>query len=148
MVPFKDSLKKRLPFGNLKSRHAIAVVLSYLGTTLEVYPLLQKISHTTRAYIFNEKGLKGFLEQASFTAWVMRLGNKGKLDEAAGNVRVEVQKLFKDRTIEQQLEHARKYIPGLYVSYMNYIEDEEKAEACMDYCKTYRVSSPNYSLYI
>ena len=90
MVPFKDSLKKRLPFGNLKSRHSIAVVLSYLGTTLEVYPLLQKISHTTRAYIFNEKGLKGFLEQASFTAWVMRLGNKGKLDEAAGNVRVEV----------------------------------------------------------
>ena len=90
MVPFKDSLKKLLPFGNLKSRHAIAVVLSYLGTTLEVYPLLQKISHTTRAYIFNEKGLKGFLEQASFTAWVMRLGNKGKLDEAAGSVRIDV----------------------------------------------------------
>ena len=43
-------------------------MLSFIGTTLDVYPFLQKFSHTTRAYIFNEKGLKGFLEQGSFTA--------------------------------------------------------------------------------
>ena len=90
VLKIRDDLKRRLPFGNLKSRHAIAIVLSFVGTTLDVYPMMLKINHTTRAYIHNEKGLKGFLEPGSFTTFVMSKSIEGELDEVAGNVKVDV----------------------------------------------------------
>ena len=50
-----------MPFGTMKSRHAIAVMLSYLGSKIKVYELMRTMSHRTRAYIHNANGLKGFL---------------------------------------------------------------------------------------
>jgi len=98
-------------------------MLSFVGTTLEVYPIMQKINHTTRAYICNEKGLKGFLEAGSFTAFVMRKSVKGELDELAGNVKVDTVKLLHNRTVDEAKMHARKNLPGLYIAYMKYFQD-------------------------
>ena len=37
------------------------MILSFLGYRKEVMPILQKLSHSTRAYIVNSDGLPGFL---------------------------------------------------------------------------------------
>ena len=50
-----------IPFGKLQSRHVAAVMLSFFGSNEEVYEILRKASHKTRAYITNANGLKGFL---------------------------------------------------------------------------------------
>ena len=56
-----EKYHKSLPFGELKSRMGVALVLSYFGDSEKVYKLMQCTSHRSRAYIFNAKGLKGFL---------------------------------------------------------------------------------------
>ena len=114
------------------------MVLSFVGTTLVVYPLLQKFSHTSRAYIFNEKGLKGFLEKGSFTAFVMRHDRLGTLDAISGNVMIDVESLIHERSVEEQLDEAYKTLPGLYIAYMRYLGKDEKIEECMDKFKNYR----------
>ena len=59
-VPIKDELRSSLILG-LKSRLSIALILSFLAHSEEILFLLQKLNHSTRAYIQNAKGLKGFL---------------------------------------------------------------------------------------
>ena len=60
-IPIKQELIKLIPFGALKSRNVAAIVLSYAEDRERIYELMQTISHSTRAYITNAEGLKGFL---------------------------------------------------------------------------------------
>ena len=60
-VAINQNLAKRFPFGKLESRLALAKILSFYGDSDDVYILMQLVSHTTRAYLKNEQGLKGFL---------------------------------------------------------------------------------------
>ena len=60
-VKISNKLLKKLPIKKLESRYAMAVVLSFYGDSMEVLELMQRLSHGTRAYFFNEEGLKGFL---------------------------------------------------------------------------------------
>ena len=59
-VSIQEKLKKGLIFG-FKARLPIAVLLQFLGYRHEVMPLLQRISHGTRAYIINADSLLGFV---------------------------------------------------------------------------------------
>ena len=52
---------KSLPFLKMASRNPTAEMLSYYGFKQEVFDLMQKLSHKSRGFIFNEDGLKGFL---------------------------------------------------------------------------------------
>lgn len=52
---------KGLPFRGIQSRNATAVILSFFGMAENVLVMMRKLSHQTRAYIFNAGGLKGFL---------------------------------------------------------------------------------------
>ena len=52
----KDEMKKGLILG-LDSRLPIGVVLGYLGYRSQIVSLMQKLSHGTRAYIWNADGL-------------------------------------------------------------------------------------------
>ena len=55
-VSIRQELLKGLIFG-FNSRLPIGIMLSYYGHRHEVVPLLQELSHATRAYIYNEDGL-------------------------------------------------------------------------------------------
>ena len=55
-VTIKRHLKRKLVFG-LQSRLAIGIILGYVGLRHEVLPLMQVLSHSTRAYIWNADGL-------------------------------------------------------------------------------------------
>ena len=41
IVPFKNEYLKELPFGQFKTRHGVAIVLSYLDDSENVTPLMQ-----------------------------------------------------------------------------------------------------------
>ena len=56
----RDELKKSLILG-LDARPPIGIVLGFAGYYHQVIPLLQKLSHGTRAYIVNSNGLPGFV---------------------------------------------------------------------------------------
>ena len=59
-VPIRENLKKALVF-DIQARLPIGIVLRFAGFKNEMVPMLQSISHVTRAYIINADGLNGFL---------------------------------------------------------------------------------------
>ena len=60
-VEIHYSDKKRIPFGAIVSKCAIAIILSFYGPKDDVHDLMQRTSHLTRVYFMNEDRLKGFL---------------------------------------------------------------------------------------
>ena len=65
-MAIKDELLTSQPF-NLKTRLGIALVLSSMGFSDEVFGFMQRASHQTRAYYVNINGFKGFLAPYSIT---------------------------------------------------------------------------------
>ena len=59
--PIKDALKKDLILG-LKARPSIGITLGFAGYCNQVLPLMQGLSHGTRAYIVNADGLPNFVK--------------------------------------------------------------------------------------
>ena len=53
--------KKKIPFGTIVSRYAIALILGYYSSSEDVLDLMQRTSHLTRVYFINEDRLEGFL---------------------------------------------------------------------------------------
>ena len=64
IVDIKVDPKNNTIFG-LKAQPPIASILSFAGYRHEITPKLQTISHSTRAYISNAKGLPGILQAST-----------------------------------------------------------------------------------
>ena len=79
-VRIKNDLRRGLIFG-IKARLPIGIILSFAGYRHEVMPLLQKLSHGTRAYIVNADGLPGFLIENSLIEILQDADKCGKLIE-------------------------------------------------------------------
>ena len=78
-VTIRDNLKKGLVFG-LQARLPIGLILGFFGFRHEVLSLMQTLSHSSRAYILNAKGLKGFVPQEPIIKILMDADEKGLLD--------------------------------------------------------------------
>ena len=81
IVPIKEELKRNLIFG-IQARPAIGMILSFFGYSYEVFELLQTLSHSTRAFIFNAEGLKGFLVNLDLWELLNDAYESGKLQQA------------------------------------------------------------------
>ena len=79
-APLRDELSKNLIFG-INSRLAAATILKFVGYQHEVMPLMQQLSHQTRAYTINAKGLPGFVK-SDIIQILKDAEIKGKLNEA------------------------------------------------------------------
>ena len=79
-MPIRNHLLKHVPFGKLYARPVAASVLGFYGDSYEVFFLLQKTSHSTRAYYFNAGGLKGFLVPGPI-AILSKLKKSGELEK-------------------------------------------------------------------
>ena len=64
-LSIKQDKLKSLPFKGLQSRLVTATVLQYTGYKEDVLPMMQKLSESSRAFIYNASGLKGFLIAAN-----------------------------------------------------------------------------------
>ena len=51
LVTIKEPEKKRTLIPQLQSLNATAIILSYTGNTGQVYHILQRLCHSSRAYI-------------------------------------------------------------------------------------------------
>ena len=81
-MPIREDLLRVLPFEGIQSRHATAVILSFVGYLHQVPGILQKLSHKTRAYIVNADGLKGFLVKLGKVLQIIKAAEKsGEIDE-------------------------------------------------------------------
>ena len=85
---------KSLPFRNLRTRLGTAVILSYFGDDEAVSRLLQRLSHRSRAFFFNAKGLKGFLT-VSVSTILERATAQDLLKEETKFQKVDVQSLIR-----------------------------------------------------
>ena len=79
-IQIKDELKKSLIFG-FQSRLSIGEVLSFVGYRHEVLPILQKLSHGTRAYVWNADGLKGFVQRIDICVILNRVAKTKEYQE-------------------------------------------------------------------
>ena len=61
-VPIRYEHRLVLPFGSLQARAPIGTVFGFFGYSHEVHDLLSTLSHSTRAFIVNAEGLRGFVK--------------------------------------------------------------------------------------
>ena len=60
----------------------IAYILGFMGYCHQVMPVLQVLSHATRAYIHNARGLPGFIQKFEITKFLQSANKMGLLEEA------------------------------------------------------------------
>ena len=65
-----------------QARPPTGIMLSYVGFCHEVLPLMQIISHSTRAYIINAEGLPGFLIKIDIMQILREADAKDRLKDA------------------------------------------------------------------
>ena len=80
-VPIKDELRKNLIFG-IHARPPIGIILGFVGYSYQVTPLMQVLSHGTRAFIVNAKGLKGFVLAFDIIKFLKEADEAGHLEHA------------------------------------------------------------------
>ena len=80
-VQNKEVLYKGLIFG-LKARLPIGLILGLAGIRREVMPIMQTLSHTTRAYIINANFLPGFLVEFDIIRHLEAAEGAGHLEVA------------------------------------------------------------------
>ena len=80
-APIKDELKKNLIFG-IQARPPIGIILGFVGYSYQVIPLMQVLSHGTRAFIVNAKGLPGFMLAFDVVKFLKEADAAGQLAHA------------------------------------------------------------------
>ena len=81
-VQIRDEYKSSLIFG-LGARLPIAIVVSFLGFRHQAMPLMQSLSHRTRAYTINADGFANFVIRMETIAKTLRDANeRGELEDA------------------------------------------------------------------
>lgn len=76
-----------MPFG---------IVLGYLGYSSDVYPLLQILSHGTRSFLWDWKGLPDFVVKFPNIIELLKTAKKtGKLSEATKYQELDFEKVMK-----------------------------------------------------
>ena len=116
-VPIKEELKKNLIFG-IQSRPAIGMILSFFGYSYEVFELMQTLSHSTRAFIFNAERLNGFLVKLDIFQILHDAYESGELEQAekhqSFNLKCVQTELIKKRNTNKALHYLSETYPHLY----------------------------------
>ena len=116
-VPIKESYLKCLPFSFLQSRNVIAGFLSFLGFESEVLQILQRLSHRTRAYIYNSCGLKNFLVSVDIMKSLYEAQENGVIEAYTKWQYVDLEKISQEiqefKTIFERIDFMLEFYPSL-----------------------------------
>ena len=130
-VQIKQELKRNLIFG-IQSRPAIGMILSFFGFSHEVFELMQTLSHSTRAFIFNAERLNGFLVKLDICQILHDAYESGELEQAekhqSFNLMCLQTELLKKRNTNQALHYLSETYPHLYRYVMVNSRQTEKLE--------------------
>ena len=96
-VLIKEDLKKGLIFG-LSFRPPIVIILGFTGYSQEVLPIMQTLSHSTRAYIVNADSLRSFLAAFNIIKHLESADKAGQLKDAYERQQIDLD------TVQKQLE--------------------------------------------
>ena len=92
-VEIKQQYKKGTPIRGLQSRHAIACVFSFVDYQHETCPILQKLSHHTRAFCYYTDGLQGFAPVFNIVEILREHWKKDRDLELSGSQRIDIEML-------------------------------------------------------
>ena len=147
-VQIKEDLKKCLIL-NLRSRLAIGVVLGFVGWRHEVIPILQTLSHSTRAYIINANGLTGFLLSMNLIRFLQEADQDGKLESAKKYQVIDFQKIIEGwDNDEQQKTYLSRNYPSLYRYVITELGTEQSLTRYETCCQSLENDHKKFSLYL
>ena len=150
IVPIKEDLKKTLIFG-FKSRPTIALSLGFLGYRHEVLPLLQTISHATRAYIYHENGLPGFIFRFDIIKILKSADEKGQLKDAREWQEFDLDLLREELAVlnrPQKMRCLSQYYPSLYRYMLTHFEQNELLGQYTKECQSFIEHPQKFCYYI
>ena len=134
------------------------MILSYYGSNDEVYELMRRASHKTRAYITNAGGLKGFLVPFSVSSVLRTLAKNvnGELTKLQKYHQFSISSLInqveKMKTNDQRAELLKVEYPSLYIHYLKKIGTRSDAKKLLEnykiYCKQFYDDPNRFSLYL
>ena len=122
IVEIRTDFKKCQPFEGLQSRLPVVTVFAYMGFNYEVMPILQQLSHKTRAYAFNANGFKGFLMRLDPITFFRRSEVKCLLNEVTQYQVVDLPtlkiELDKYSILPEKLKYLSIKYPCLYIFFL------------------------------
>ena len=83
-VEVRDELLKGMPVQKLQSRPVHAIILSFYGYQPQVCHMLQRLCHTSRAFIINSGGLAGFLVKFDLIDLLREEERRGNFEKITG----------------------------------------------------------------
>ena len=117
-VEIKADQLSSLPFKDLQSRVCTATILQYTGYQQQIILLLQKLSHKSRAYIFNANGLQGFLIKEDYLSVLKSAHADGLWERVTRWHRADFSFIQKELQTQpsslMQAEWLKQYYPSLY----------------------------------
>ena len=146
-------MRHRAPFAKtVGGLHATAVMLSFYGARHEVCHLLQRLSHTTRAFVVEQKGIPGFVvyHPPTVLEWLKDMQIE---DMLAANLNLHkindsdafVKTLAAMKDNQEVEAHVKKNHPILLIEFL---KASKKDEQLMEFCKGLRDDYKLYTFYI
>ena len=128
-VPIKSELKTSIPFP-IPSWLPIALILAFIGFRHETIPLMQSISHGTRAYILNENFLIGFIQKVDIIKILQSADQIASMKTACQWQVVDIKVLEKElrqlENLDEKLTYLSQYYPSLHKLMLRYLSMKEK----------------------
>ena len=122
IVEIRTNFMKCQPIEGLQSRLPVVTIFAYMGFKHEVMPILQQMSHKTRAYAFNADGFKGFLLRLDPIRFFRRSDVKGLMNEVTQYQVVDLPmlkiELDKYATLPEKLKYLSIKYPCLYIFFL------------------------------
>ena len=143
-----------LPFGKFQTRLGIAKVLGYYGFRPDVYTLMQKLSHQTRAFIINAKGLKGFVVPFNVIEFLENTDDE-RFNEVTQHQHVKkksvIKRLRAKRSDGERLEYLKSRYPCLFIFALKFQRNTLALQGYTDFYFSFRDRKQeihNYSWYV
>ena len=142
-VSIREELSSNLIFG-FEARLPIAIILGFAGYRHEVMPIMQTLSHGTRAYTCNPRafGLSGFVIPSEIIKHLEDQDQKGNLERQKRyqiiDINTVASKLATKTTPKQKMEFLSEEYPSLYVYILEYLKMPDQAiKLYMEKCEEY-----------
>ena len=134
MLSIREDLLKALILG-IEARLPAANILSFAGFSHQVTPIMQQLSHGTRAFLHNSNNLSGFLVRLELMR-IMNLADDDQWQEVNLETLKTQLEIFGD--IKEQRQYLSMNYPYLYMYMIRYLNQQDELERYSKECLEYK----------